>query len=122
MVRQDVGHLSPEDCYISAKLGAIEAIKSGTTCILDYNYPHPQPRLADEAIRAFQEVGIRAILARGIIDAGHVHASIVPDTQSELAECERLIQQYHGHGDGMVPIWISPWVVNVTRGSGWDNS
>ena len=109
-----VGYLTPEDCYISAKLGAIEAIKSGTTCILDYNYPHPQPRLADEAIRAFQDVGIRAILARGIIDMGDVHASIVHGTQSEVADCERLIQQYHGHGDGMVHIWIAPYTIFST--------
>jgi 5-methylthioadenosine/S-adenosylhomocysteine deaminase len=106
-----VSHLTPEDCYISAKLGAIEAVKSGTTCILDYNYPHPVPKLADETIRAFQEVGIRGIVARGIIDTGEAHARIVNETESELADCERLIREYDGLDDGMLHIWIAPYTI-----------
>lgn len=109
-----VGYLTDQDCYISAKLGAIEAIKSGTTCILDYNYPHPTPRLTDEAIKAFREVAIRGILARGIIDMGDVHASIVHDTESEIEDCKRLLEEYHGLDDGMIWIWLAPYTIFST--------
>ncbi|HAJ05575.1 MAG TPA: hypothetical protein DCL76_03350, partial [Chloroflexi bacterium] len=86
-----VGHLTLEDCYFGALVGSLEAIKSGTTCVLDYNYPHPLPMMADETIRAFKDVGIRGILARGIIDTGEAHKSIIQSLDSELEDCERLI-------------------------------
>jgi 5-methylthioadenosine/S-adenosylhomocysteine deaminase len=109
-----VGFLTKQDCYIAAKLGAVEAIKSGTTCILDYNYPHPVPQLADETIKAFQEVAIRGILARGIIDMGDVHASIVHTTETEIQDCKRLLNEYHGLDDGMVQIWLAPYTIFST--------
>ena len=106
--------LTPEDAYLSAKLGAVEAIKSGTTTILDYNYPHPFPGMAEETIRAFQEVGIRSILARGIIDTGHVHKKIIHSTRDELEACEQLLIQYHHKDNDMVRIWLAPYAVFST--------
>ncbi|MBM3301200.1 MAG: amidohydrolase family protein, partial [Deltaproteobacteria bacterium] len=114
-----VSHLTLEDCYISALLGSIEAIKSGTTCLLDYNYAHPHPRMADEVVRAFQQVGIRGILARGIIDMGEVHKNIVHETEEELEDCERLINQYDGLADGMVHVWLAPYSVRSTSWQGF---
>jgi 5-methylthioadenosine/S-adenosylhomocysteine deaminase len=81
-----VGRLSLEDAYLSSLLGCLEAIKSGTTCILEYNYANPLPGISDEVIRAFQEIGIRGIFARGILDTGDLHPDIIQDTDSELAE------------------------------------
>ena len=65
-----VANLKKEHCFISAKLGAMEAIKSGTTTILDFNYPHPSEFLVDECFDAFSSVGIRSIIARAIIGLG----------------------------------------------------
>ena len=109
-----VGHLTPEDCYISALVGSLEAIKSGTTCVLDYNYPHPVPRMADKTIQAFSKVGVRGILARGIIDTGEAHSSIVNSTESEMLDCERLIRTYDGQDDGMIHVWIAPYTIFST--------
>ena len=81
-----VGHLTLQDCYLSALVGSLEAIKSGTTCVLDYNYPHPLPKMADQTIRAFSEIGIRGILARGIIDTGEAHKSICLLYTSDAAD------------------------------------
>ncbi len=109
-----VENLTVSDAYISAKLGSIEAIKSGTTTILDYNYPHPYPGMAEETIRAFQEVGIRGILARGIIDTGDAHKKIIHSTKFELDACNDLLQKYHNLSDRMISIWLAPYVVFST--------
>jgi 5-methylthioadenosine/S-adenosylhomocysteine deaminase len=42
--------LEEEDCYAAAVAGCWEAIRSGTTCITDFMYPHPRPRLSDAVI------------------------------------------------------------------------
>jgi len=109
-----VENLSVADAYISAKLGSIEAIKSGTTTILDYNYPHPHPGMAEETIRAFQDIGIRGILARSIIDAGNVHEKIIHSTREEMNACENLLKKYDGFKDRMVSIWLAPYSVFST--------
>ena len=114
-----VGHLTLEDCYFGALVGSLEAIKSGTTCVLDYNYPHPLPMMADETIRAFKDVGIRGILARGIIDTGEAHKSIIQSLDSELEDCERLIKKYHGRDDGMIHIWVAPYTIFSTSEEGF---
>ena len=114
-----VGHLTLEDCYLSALVGSLEAIKSGTTCVLDYNYPHPLPNMADQTIRAFSEIGIRGILARGIIDTGEAHKSIVQSTEAEINDCERLIKAYHGQGDGMIHVWLAPYTIFSTSVDGF---
>jgi 5-methylthioadenosine/S-adenosylhomocysteine deaminase len=110
-----VGQLTPRDCYLAAKISAIEAIKSGTTCLLDYNYTHPLPLLSDEAIEAFRSVGIRGILARGVLDTGKIHSSIVHDTKFELDDCLRLLETYHGLDDGMIFIWLAPYTIFSTK-------
>lgn len=109
-----VENLTPEDAYISAKLGTIEAIKAGTTTILDFNYPHPHPGMDEEIIRAFGEVGIRGILARGIIDTGHVHSKIIHKTKDELLATENLISNYHGYRQGMISVWVAPYTIFST--------
>lgn len=110
-----VCQLNARDCYLAGKISAIEAIKSGTTCLVDYNYPHPLPNLSDEVIEAFKNVGIRGILARGVLDTGDVHKDIVHDTQYELADCERLLKTYHGRDGGMTSIWLAPYTIFSTK-------
>ena len=79
---ENVSNLKKEHCFISAKLGAMEAIKSGTTTILDFNYPHPTGFLVDECFDAFSSVGIRSIVARAIIDQGKAHLKIINESES----------------------------------------
>jgi 5-methylthioadenosine/S-adenosylhomocysteine deaminase len=109
-----VENLSVADAYVSAKLGSIEAIRSGTTTILDYNYPHPHPGMAEETIHAFQEVGIRGILARGIIDTGSVHKKIIHSTRDEMKACESLLKTYGDFTDRMISIWLAPYSIFST--------
>lgn len=52
--------LVPEDAYWGTMLGYMEMLRTGTTCSLDmYIFP-------DEAARARQECGIRAVMSRGL--------------------------------------------------------
>ena len=55
----------PEDVYIANLLGALEALDSGITTMLDWSHIMNSPAHADEAIRALRESGMRAIFAHG---------------------------------------------------------
>lgn len=55
----------PEDVYAGNLLGALEAVDSGITTLLDWSHINNTPDHADEAIRALAEVRIRAVYCYG---------------------------------------------------------
>ncbi len=60
-------HLTAEDYYLGATLGAIRLLKAGVTSVVDHCYPFHLPGLEEAVLRAFGDVGIRGYLARGIM-------------------------------------------------------
>jgi len=98
-----------EDKYVAALLGCIEAIKSGTTCTADFDYPHPRPKLADPIIKAFQETGIRGVYIRGIIDWGEEYGlppELIENLDDALNDCERVFKEYNGSANGRIHVWF----------------
>jgi 5-methylthioadenosine/S-adenosylhomocysteine deaminase len=60
--------LEPEDCYLAAMVGCMEAVRTGTTTLLDYMYVTFNPEFTRAVVRAFSDLGIRGIIGRGISD------------------------------------------------------
>ena len=106
-------HLTEEDCYISAMLGGMEGLHSGITTTLDYMYPHNRSGLSDGIIRAFKELKIRGVFARGFIDHGlefGVPDAIIQEHDVVEADCRRLFNTYHNSENGRIKIWVAPAV------------
>ncbi|GHO97867.1 N-ethylammeline chlorohydrolase [Reticulibacter mediterranei] len=61
---------TPNFVYLSALLGAIEMLKSGTTAVLDHLWTHAGVELAylDATMQAYSDAGIRATVAPSIED------------------------------------------------------
>lgn len=55
----------PEDVYAGNLVSALGAIDAGVTTILDWSHIQASPDHTDEAIRALQESGMRAVFAYG---------------------------------------------------------
>jgi 5-methylthioadenosine/S-adenosylhomocysteine deaminase len=103
--------LTEEDCYNAALLGCLEGIKSGTTCLNDFMYVHPKPKLSDAIIKAMTAIGVRGVLSRGIVDSGRDHGmpdSLIEDVGASLEDCERLISNYQGAQNGTIQVWLAP--------------
>lgn len=114
-VAANAPRLTPEACHAAARLGCLEAIRSGVTCVNDFMYAHPRPRLSDAVIRAFKETGVRGVLSRGIVTSGRetgVPESMIQDLGVAINDCERLIRGYHGSAGGRISVAIAP-------GSAW---
>lgn len=109
-----VGHLSVDDARVAGQVTALEAIMSGTTTVVDYNYPHPRPGMAEATIAGMREVGVRTVLARGIIDTGTVHADIVHSSSDEMAACRSLAERFHRTDDDRVRVWFAPYTIFST--------
>jgi cytosine/adenosine deaminase-related metal-dependent hydrolase len=55
----------PEDVYIGTLLGAVSALDSGTTTLLDWSHVQNTPEHADASILALRDAGIRGVFAHG---------------------------------------------------------
>jgi len=93
-------NLTGEAVYTSALVGMAELLLSGCTTTTDHLYIFPNDVSLDDEIRAAEEIGIRFHPCRGAMSLGRSKGGLPPDevVQSEdeiLADCERVIRQYH---------------------------
>ena len=104
--------LDEEMIYWSAKLGACEALMSGTTCIIDH---HESPNSIEGSLsiiaRACSEVGVRVNTCYGVTDrwddTGELHSKVSPLSKMTdaakrgLNECDQFLSS---GGTGMVGV------------------
>lgn len=111
VITPSVTNISEEDLYYAAQLSAVDAIQSGTTTILDYQYAQTQDGLNDAAIKGYRDTGMRLVYGRGFADTGVVFGAN-PNELEPLGkikrETEELINTYHKTEDGMVHIALAP--------------
>jgi len=111
-------HLEPDDCYDAAMLGIMEGIRSGMTTEVDYMYPYPREGLDEGILRAYRDLGIRGIYARGCMDAGFdfgVNREITQDVSTIEKNLVDLLDRYNGSENGRIHIWAAPAAL-------WSNS
>lgn len=58
--------ISPEEARVAAYLGAIEAVRAGTTCITDNHYSPADLNTTLSVATAIEDVGLRGVVVRGI--------------------------------------------------------
>lgn len=126
------GLRTPEDEYLSAAIGAIEMLKTG--CTAAYDLYMAVPAITNEAmeavVRAYSDVGLRAVLAPAVADVvfyrtvpgllellpadlrGIVDALQPAPTKGLLALTESIIRRWHGAADGRVRIAVAPTIPN----------
>lgn len=105
--------LTPDDCYAAARHGCVESIKSGVTTLVDFMYAHPREHLTAAVIRAFEETGMRGIVARGYLTAGKefgVPEPLIEDVDSALSDARDLIQKHNKPG-ARVQVGLAPCMI-----------
>jgi 5-methylthioadenosine/S-adenosylhomocysteine deaminase len=86
-----------EEVYVSSLLGYAELIRSGTTTCADMQ----SVRYTDKAFQAAEQIGIRATIAKSMMDHEEsVPESLLEDTSDSIRESERLIKQWNNIDNG----------------------
>lgn len=95
-IRPNLTKLLPEDYYWAAMLGLMDGMQSGTTTVLDYMYANIHEEAAAYVIKAFEDIGMRGILARGWSDRKKSELSdlSVEDTENVLRSVDSLNDKY----------------------------
>jgi len=71
---------TPDEIYLRTVVGAIEQLKSGATCVVDFLYELDgfTDKSLDAVVRGYRDVGLRALIALGIGDRAY-HETVVLD-------------------------------------------
>lgn len=60
--------ITPRRAYLAAVSACLEALRSGTTTVVEHMWPHPSTEVHGAVIQALADTGIRAVLGRGVAD------------------------------------------------------
>ena len=98
--------LTEDDVYYSAMCACMEAIKTGTTCLVDPGGYH-----MEKVVDAVEKIGIRAILKRSMIDLqsgdSPVPGKMLESTKNALQAGEDFVSRYNGYANGRIRTWFS---------------
>ncbi len=116
----DFAPLEPDLVYLSALGTAVETLLSGGTSVVDHLVliPGKEIETIASAVRAYQEIGIRAFigpliqdesLTAGIPDGGaqREHKTYVRSTEATLALMQEAVDKFHNPSEG-VNILVAP--------------
>ncbi|SDG98538.1 Cytosine/adenosine deaminase [Sinosporangium album] len=102
--------MSPEHMSLGTTLGAYDALDSGVTAVFDYSHNQSTPEHTDEAVRALQSTGIRAIFGYGGTMAEQLEILSPPfksTTPSNEAEIRRVRGRYFASDSGLVTMGLA---------------
>jgi len=98
-------HYRPEDVYIGNLLGALGALSSGITTLLDWSHVMNTSAHADAAIRGLADSGIRGVFACG---SSAVRGNDAVDVaMRRAAEVRRVQKQYFASDDQLLTLAIA---------------
>ncbi len=102
--------LTENDCFTSARLGALESLKSGVTTLVDHHFLNRGVELPSATIGGVQSIGLRTVLARTIMDLGDLAPPEVIETpEAGLRSVEALLDRFKGQtGDGLLTLMTGP--------------
>ncbi|NBN79655.1 8-oxoguanine deaminase [Microvirga tunisiensis] len=108
--------VTPETFRLATRLALTELMMSGCTTAADHHYLYPGGLEAAMDIQAeeAERVGLRMTLTRGSMnlsqkDGGLPPDSVVQDTDTILADCERVLAKYHDRSKGAkLQVALSP--------------
>jgi 5-methylthioadenosine/S-adenosylhomocysteine deaminase len=91
---------TPQDTYAGNFLGAVEAVNSGITTLVDWSHNVNTPEHADSAVTALFDSGIRAVFAHG----GGAAMYQVPSTVKHDEDVRRIRERFFASDDQLVTL------------------
>ena len=116
-VRQALHLYDEESIHFAALAGLLEAVRSGTTTVTDYQYCHVRPGLDSAVIRAYEKLQVRGVLSKAHTDVSAFPPEIAcpwVETEDDYFESlAGLCVQYKDHP--LVTMSLAPGII-------WDHT
>jgi cytosine/adenosine deaminase-related metal-dependent hydrolase len=85
---------TPEDVHLGNLLGAVDALESGVTTILDFSHCNNTPEHADAAVAGLLKAGIRAVFGYGFFESSPMAPPHFHEHSARLKDFARLADTY----------------------------
>ena len=96
----------PEDVYAGNFVGALEALDSGVTTLLDFSHCLNSPDHADEAVRGLREAGVRGIWAYGMFPVP-LPEPVFATPEDRLADARRMRERHFSAAGGLLDMGVA---------------
>ena len=95
-------NMTEDDSYVSTLMCCLEQIRAGVT-----SFAEPGGQFVSGMVKGVTEAGLRAKLAKSVMDCGDGLPAIwQKTTQEELDKQAEDLEKYHNTADGRVQIWF----------------
>jgi 5-methylthioadenosine/S-adenosylhomocysteine deaminase len=95
-------NMTEEDSYLSTLVCSLELIRSGVT-----TFAEPGGQFVSGMVRATEESGLRAKLAKSVMDCGEgLPKPWQLSTDEELERQVADLEKYHNTADGRIQVWF----------------
>ncbi|CAN7793511.1 amidohydrolase family protein [Caballeronia sp. LjRoot34] len=107
-----------EDVYVGTLLGAVSALDSGITTMLDWSHVQNSPEHADAAILGLRDSGIRGVFAHGwpLVDGA---AWMFNSQRGHPRDIRRLREQYFSSDDQLLTLAMAARGPEMARREIW---
>jgi cytosine/adenosine deaminase-related metal-dependent hydrolase len=103
----------PEDVHLGNLLGAVDALESGVTTILDFSHCNNTPDHADAAVTGLLDAGIRAVFGYGFFESSPMAPPHFSTHAARLRDFARIADTYFSSPAGLVSLGVALTEVGV---------
>jgi cytosine/adenosine deaminase-related metal-dependent hydrolase len=104
---------TPADVHLGNLLGAVEALESGVTTILDFSHCNNTPEHSDAAVTGLLDAGIRAVFGYGFFESSPTAPPHFTDHGARLRDFARIADTYFTARTGLVTLGAALTEVGV---------
>lgn len=104
---------TPDDVHLGNFLGAVDALESGVTTILDFSHCNNTPDHADAAVTGLLDAGIRAVFGYGFFESSPMAPPHFTTHAARLRDFARIADTYFSSADGLVRLGVALTEVGV---------
>ena len=95
-----------DDVYAGNYVGALEALDSGVTTLLDFSHCMNTPDHADEAVRGLREAGVRGIMAYGMFPVPLAEPAF-PTPADRMDDARRVREAHFSARHGVLDMGVA---------------
>ena len=102
-----------EDVHLGNLLGAVDALESGVTTILDFSHCNNTPDHADAAVTGLRDAGVRAVFGYGFFESSPMSPTHFVDHEARLTDFARVADTYFTSDSSLLTLGVALTEVGV---------
>ncbi|MEU9705559.1 amidohydrolase family protein [Streptomyces sp. NPDC047981] len=97
----------PKDVYLGNRLGALDALNSGVTTLLDFSHCNNTPEHADAAVTGLSDAGVRAVFGYGFFESNPAAPPHFATHAQRQADLSRVAGTWFSSKDSLLTLGVA---------------